>query len=194
VSNHWSNVPLLGALLLSILLHMSLMLRTPVEKPNLPSSSGPSMAIKLAPPVEKKPERLAQVAPEEIIATQAKAPVAIKPLKKIVEVAPEPPKPKEVEQQLENVVTREAQFSSAPTPPRYPEKARKARQEGLVLVRAQVDAQGKTQAIKIAQSSGFPLLDQAALDAVAKWNFVPAKRNDKTITAWIEVPIDFKLR
>jgi len=194
VSNHWSNVPLLGALLLSILLHMSLMLRTPVEKPNLPNSSGPSMAIKLAPPVEKKPERLAQVAPEEIIATQAKAPVAIKPLKKIVEVAPEPPKPKEVEQQLENVVTREAQFSSAPTPPRYPEKARKARQEGLVLVRAQVDAQGKTQAIKIAQSSGFPLLDQAALDAVAKWNFVPAKRNDKTITAWIEVPIDFKLR
>ena len=187
------SAPLLGALLLSVLLHLSLMLRAPVEKPSLNSASGPSMAIQLAPAVEKKrtPQVMQQV--EKIIATQAQAPNAIPPKPK-EQVIPQAPTPPAIEERLEQVVTREARFVRAPTPPQYPEKARRARQEGLVLVRAQVDELGKTQAIKIAQSSGYALLDQAALDAVTKWNFAPAQRNEKTITAWIEVPIDFKLR
>ncbi|MEE2494145.1 energy transducer TonB, partial [Pseudomonas aeruginosa] len=36
-------------------------------------------------------------------------------------------------------------------------------------------------------------LDQAAVKAVKRWSFVPAKRGDKAEDGWVSVPIDFKL-
>jgi protein TonB len=47
--------------------------------------------------------------------------------------------------------------------------------------------------VELKKTSGFGPLDQAALDAVKKWRFVPARRGSQTIAAWVEVPITFKL-
>lgn len=78
-------------------------------------------------------------------------------------------------------------------PPAYPLTARRRGIEGTVLVRAEVAASGECLRAELKKSSGAEVLDQAALEAVKKWRFVPAKRGSQAVVAWVEVPITFKL-
>ncbi|HEY9191472.1 MAG TPA: energy transducer TonB [Methyloversatilis sp.] len=78
--------------------------------------------------------------------------------------------------------------------PAYPPLSRRMNEEGRVLLRVMVDADGNPSALEIHTSSGFPRLDQAALDAVRRWKFVPARRGDEAIAGAVNVPIDFRLR
>lgn len=78
-------------------------------------------------------------------------------------------------------------------PPSYPLSARRRGIEGTVLVRAEVAAGGECLRAELKKSSGAEVLDQAALEAVKKWRFVPAKRGNQAVVAWVEVPITFKL-
>lgn len=78
-------------------------------------------------------------------------------------------------------------------PPRYPTSARRLGIEGTAVVRVLVGRQGEPQQVKIVQSAGAQVLDEAALDAVRSWSFVPAKRGSRTITATVDVPIRFHL-
>ena len=48
--------------------------------------------------------------------------------------------------------------------------------------------------IKLKRSSGFARLDEAALDAVRQWRYVPARRGDQPIPYWYVQPIDFSMR
>lgn len=77
--------------------------------------------------------------------------------------------------------------------PEYPALAQRRGWEGRVLLRVRVLASGKPSEIQIQQSSGRDLLDEAAIQAVQRWSFVPAKRGDVTQEGWVSVPIDFKL-
>jgi protein TonB len=86
----------------------------------------------------------------------------------------------------------------APSPvarlqPAYPPAAFRARAEGTVLVRAEVDAAGNPVDVTIARRSGSRELDRAARDAVRGWKFEPAIRDGKTVAATVEVPVEFKL-
>jgi len=78
-------------------------------------------------------------------------------------------------------------------PPQYPPQARRLGQQGQVLLRAKVDAQGQVQQVEIVSSSGFPALDRAAQEAVQEWQFSPALRNNTPIESWVTVPIQFTL-
>ncbi|PWB53346.1 MAG: energy transducer TonB [Nitrosomonadales bacterium] len=78
-------------------------------------------------------------------------------------------------------------------PPAYPLAARRRGIEGRVLVRAEIQADGSCSRVELKKTSGFDPLDQAALEAVRKWHFVPAKKGAQAVTAWVEVPITFKL-
>ncbi len=82
---------------------------------------------------------------------------------------------------------------SVNAPPRYPYLARARAQEGQVVVRVEVDAAGSVRTITIARSSGFALLDEAALGAVREWRFEPARRSGVAVTATLDVPISFRL-
>jgi protein TonB len=77
--------------------------------------------------------------------------------------------------------------------PVYPPEARKRRQEGLVILHAFLSGDGLPQRVEIAQSSGYSLLDAAALDAVRQWRFAPARLGNLALASQIEVPIRFKL-
>ncbi len=79
-----------------------------------------------------------------------------------------------------------------PAPP-YPSSARRHHQEGLVVLTAKVTAEGHAAEVIIKQSSGFPVLDEAALKAVRDWNFVPARIGPISVESQIEVPVLFKL-
>ena len=78
-------------------------------------------------------------------------------------------------------------------PPAYPILSRRVGQQGKVLLRVFVNAGGTADKVEIRSSSGFDRLDEAALDAVRRWRFVPARQGDKPIAAWVLVPITFTL-
>ena len=78
-------------------------------------------------------------------------------------------------------------------PPAYPLAARRHNIEGKVLVRAEVQADGSCSQVELKIPSASRLLDQATLDAVKKWRFVPATLRGETVVAWVEIPITFKL-
>jgi protein TonB len=75
----------------------------------------------------------------------------------------------------------------------YPERARKRNQEGTVVVHALIGPDGKPIEVTVAQSSGHPLLDEAAQEAIANCAFVPQKVGGRAVRAIVEIPIPFKL-
>ncbi len=79
-------------------------------------------------------------------------------------------------------------------PPVYPRIAREAGWEGTVLIRVAVQPDGNPESVKIQRSSGHSILDTAAIEAVKKWKFSPAKDGNIPIRSVVEIPINFDLR
>jgi protein TonB len=86
-----------------------------------------------------------------------------------------------------------ARFRVTPPAPPYPRRALSQHQEGVVLLRALIDAQGAARVIKLHATSGYPLLDKAALEAVETWQFMPETVNGRPVAVWVEVPVRFKI-
>jgi protein TonB len=78
--------------------------------------------------------------------------------------------------------------------PRYPPLARRLGEEGRVLLRVTVAADGTPTRLSLAESSGSPRLDTAAEEAVRRWRFVPARRGAEPVMATVLVPISFSLK
>lgn len=79
-------------------------------------------------------------------------------------------------------------------PPEYPRAARRRGLEGQVRVRVRVSVAGTALQIRIATSSGYEILDEAALEAVARWHFTPAREGGRPVEGEIVVPVRFQLR
>ncbi|WP_417592201.1 energy transducer TonB [Parasphingorhabdus sp.] len=77
--------------------------------------------------------------------------------------------------------------------PAYPYLSRKAREQGVVLLRVTVSASGGAKVLSVARSSGYDRLDKAALKAVKKWRFIPAKQAGQPVEAIVLVPVTFSL-
>lgn len=77
--------------------------------------------------------------------------------------------------------------------PRYPEEARRAGQQGLVLLSAHVDEKGFAGDVSVKTSSGYALLDESALATVRKWKFKPAKIGPMAVSSQVEIPVRFRL-
>ena len=78
--------------------------------------------------------------------------------------------------------------------PSYPSISRRMGEQGKVLLRVYVEADGLPSKVEVRTSSGAERLDQAALEAVRRWKFVPAKQGDKAVPAYVVIPVLFNLR
>lgn len=77
--------------------------------------------------------------------------------------------------------------------PSYPSVSRRMGEQGKVVLRVLISAEGLPEKIEIQQSSGYDRLDRHAQDTVQRWRFVPGKRNGVAEAMWNLVPINFVL-
>jgi len=79
--------------------------------------------------------------------------------------------------------------------PTYPEDARKAGTTGKVLLKVQILENGRAGEVNVQQSSGNTSLDEAAVTAVYKWRFTPAKEKNtgRAVVCYTTVPVVFRL-
>ncbi|HEX3945597.1 MAG TPA: energy transducer TonB [Rhizomicrobium sp.] len=83
--------------------------------------------------------------------------------------------------------------TARPTPVVYPKVAQRWGEEGTVVVRVYVNEFGKPANVSVARSSGYVDLDNAAVDTVMNWHYVPAIRDGAIASDWARVQVIYKL-
>lgn len=76
----------------------------------------------------------------------------------------------------------------------YPATLRDQRIGGRVLMHVYVSAAGAVQDCRVAEGSGYTLLDEAALRVCNVYTFVPARNMGENVAVWVAIPIDFSAR
>ncbi|AVT12618.1 energy transducer TonB, partial [Paracidovorax avenae] len=100
---------------------------------------------------------------------------------------PAPPAPPKVE-----LPSSDAAYLNNPKPA-YPAISRRLGEQGKVVVRVLIGADGLPQKVELNKSSGYDRLDRLAMETVMRYKFVPGKRNGVPETMWNLVPFNFVL-
>ena len=87
----------------------------------------------------------------------------------------------------------EAQADPGNNAPKYPPAAFRLGQQGVVVVRMHIDEAGRVADAEVLESSGSPILDEAARAALAKWHFIPALRNGVAVPSYRDQATNFIL-
>lgn len=163
----------------------------PVVEPPPPPPVVDELAVK--PPPKPEPPKPKPQPPKPKPAPKPEPkPVEPPPAPPKAEAPPAPPAPPAPKPVSETPPSANAAYLRNPAP-EYPSLAQRRGWEGTVLLRIRVLANGKPSEIQIHTSSGRDVLDQAAVRAVQRWSFVPAKRGDVPRDGWVTVPLDFRL-
>lgn len=205
------------ALLLSIVAHAGALAALRFSAPDRPPPA-PPLAARLQSTVDGAPLRSAPVArpPAPALATKSAAPPRLArsapPAAAVAAPVPAsaPPVPGDgppapalptavpataplpAPASLRELPRYDAAYLANP-PPRYPASARRRGSEGTVAIEARVGLAGELKDVRLAASAGDDALDQAALEAVRGWRFVPARRGDEPVEAWVRIPVVFRL-
>lgn len=177
----------------------------------------PSASIEVVliePTPQPTPEPTPPPTPEKILATEKPAPTPASIPKPTATPTPTP-KPSPVPQSTprphptatpattsqatppprpSGAVVEAAPDARSNPPPSYPKTARRNGWEGKVLIRATITTRGTVSAASIVRSSGYGVLDSAAISAVRRWRFRPKTVGNQPVESTIEVPINFSLR
>ena len=77
--------------------------------------------------------------------------------------------------------------------PEYSEDARRAKVEGVVVLWAIIDTDGRAHYIRVARVLGHGL-DEKAIEALRRWKFTPATSEGKPVPSAVNVEVNFRLR
>lgn len=168
------------------------------EVTEAPSDEEPEAVDEVLDPLESEFEvARAEPAPEDL----AEDPWADVPLTLVL--TPRPPEP---EPEVEPQPAPEPAVVATPPPaaprtvhlapvpiaakckrPRYPDRAARNGWEGIVVCRVTVGVDGKVVRVTVEESSGHKLLDDAAVDALETWRFLPGRKGDEPVQMdWIK--------
>jgi len=75
--------------------------------------------------------------------------------------------------------------------PKYPELARRAEKEGVVILEAEISTDGTPRDIKVIQKLGYSC-DEAAIEALKSSRFLPARRGKESVAVRIQIPYRFQ--
>ena len=121
--------------------------------------------------------------------------------------SPKLPEPKEEASKLPSLqaskplqsAPRQARLDAPPKPkrnikPDYPKGARQRGEQGDVILEIRVNAEGAVDDVKVATSSGFAELDEAAVKAARSAKFSPARSGRESVASTARLKLQFKLR
>ena len=77
--------------------------------------------------------------------------------------------------------------------PEYSKEALKKKLQGTVVLRIEVDTSGRARNVRVVQSLGMGL-DEEAIKAVQKWQFKPGEKDGHPVTVGATIQIQFRLR
>ena len=154
--------------------------------------------------VEPRPATVGRAVPSP---PQEEAPPEVKPEKHLPPdpSSPKFPEPKEERPNLKpqaltpQPAPRQARLDAPPKPkrnirPDYPKGARQRGEQGDVVLEIRVNAEGTVDDVKIATSSGFAELDEAAIRAAKAAKFSPARSGHDPVASTARLKLSFKLR
>ena len=75
--------------------------------------------------------------------------------------------------------------------PAYPPRARKSGEQGTVVLGVLVDEAGRVVRVVIEEGIAGSTLEGAAIDAVLRWSYEPAKENGEPVRAWVKERFTF---
>lgn len=78
-------------------------------------------------------------------------------------------------------------------PPRYPADAVEQKIEGKVVMIVDIDATGQVRDVTVESSEPAGVFDDAAVEAVYKWEFNPATEDGRPVASRIRVPVQFDM-
>lgn len=159
-------------------------LKKPVTQKKKPLPPKPSMPLEKQKPMEKPKVRPPKTPPPPVMETRLdrkpEDPSASQPTKSSGETV-------RTLQEIKPI------YRSNP-PPKYPRMARRKKYQGVVILDVLVNQNGGVGDIRIFRSSGYSILDKAAINAVKGWLFEPGKRGDMPVDMRVTVPVHFRLR
>lgn len=77
--------------------------------------------------------------------------------------------------------------------PEYPALARQLHQEGKVFILCLLDHDGSVMQTRLYKTSGYEVLDDAAVAGAKNFKFSPAKQGNQTVRVWVSIPVNFRL-
>lgn len=155
----------------------------PKEKKELPKPKAKKVPI--PDPTPDEPEPLIQDEPEPEIDMPA--------VDDIVFGIPDAPPVAEPEGPIHVGGDVKAPVKINAPPPQYTEIARKARIQGVVIVQAIINKQGKVENVKVLK--GLPMgLEEEAVKAIKQWTFEPATLNGKPVDVYYNLTVNFRLQ
>ena len=104
-----------------------------------------------------------------------------------------PPPPPDQGRKVKFIPYDKAPVPISPIRPEYPEIAMEAGIEGTVIVQAFINNRGVVEDTMILKGIPNTGLNEAALEAVKRTRWKPARQRDKKVGVWMSIPINFKL-
>lgn len=163
-----------------------------LEPECVPQVAPTSTSVPLSEPTPPAP--LPFEAPDPPAAAPRSASVPPAPHDWKTRIRPEPPPTPTEEQPRQAAVDVEAvPLEDENEPPPYPYLAWRHHQQGTVIVELEIDASGSVTAGRVVQSSGWPLLDEAARQQLLEWHFRPARHEGSPHACRFRQPVVFHL-
>jgi protein TonB len=103
-----------------------------------------------------------------------------------------PPPPEEEEPIVEFYALSDKPEVINRVEPTYPDLARKAGIEGMVVVKVLIGTKGDVEKVEVVKS--HPMLDDAAMAAAKLFKFKPGKQRDRFVKVWMTIPFTFRLK
>lgn len=145
------------------------------ERPSRDTVPAPQARADTTTDTKQPAPAIASMSPASPSATQAGTPAAITPAPARTSVT-------------------DAAYASTNRKPPYPRVSRSNEEEGIVILRVLVNADGTAGAVEVKTSSGHLRLDEAARSTVQTWRFSPATVDGKPVAEWYQVAIPFTLQ
>jgi len=183
-----------------------------VAPPDAPGLVLPPGSVAADEPPHDAPQRQAEAEPLAAPPPQPGPPIQAPPPRAVVQATP--PRPQQAPrgggvnldagiaamgdarlgaEAIGAVVPPTAEAGQRNEPPDYPAESRRRGEEGTVRLSLRIGPDGRVQMAEVAQTSGHPALDRAAVEAVRRWRFRPATQAGLPVAASMQTAVHFRL-